>query len=237
MTMNLSGVAVLGLAAMLWPAAGTAQTDPGAMPSQYPQSPQGMNQQTNQQGASTPQTGAQSSTPTSMRDSLGAPGLAGQEMIDKQFVRSAEQGSLAEVKLATLATQKGGPDVKDCAQKLLDDHTAMDKDLGTVADSMGVMLPKKLDKESQAEYDKLNGLSGKDFDTEYLTYTVRQHWATVHSFYMESSVAADPELQSEVVKALMTMRQHIGLISKTATAEGITLPPRPPRPTPTTASK
>jgi predicted outer membrane protein len=45
-----------------------------------------------------------------------------------------------------------------------------------VADSLGVMLPKKLNKDEQAEYDKLNGLSGKDFDTEYLTYIVKAHW-------------------------------------------------------------
>ena len=61
---------------------------------------------------------------------------------------------------------------------------------------MGVMLPKKMNKEDQAEYDKLNGLSGKDFDTEYLTYIVKAHWQTLHSFYMEATAAADPDLQA-----------------------------------------
>jgi len=225
-------IAVLGVTVLVLPSMLSAQMDPSSS-----QSPQGMNQPSGQQGASTPATGAQAGTSTSMRDSLGAPGETGQQMLDKQFVRTATAGNLGEVKLATLATQKGGPDVKVMAQKIADDHAAMNKDMATVADSMGVMLPKKVGKEDQAEYEKLNSLSGKDFDTEYLTYTVKAHWQDVHSFYMEATSSADTELQAEVVKAMGTMRQHFGLITKAATAEGITLPPRPPRPAATTAAK
>ena len=54
---------------------------------------------------------------------------------------------------------------------------------------------------------------------------------------MEASAAADPELQAEIVKALGTMHQHVGMIAKVAKDDGITLPPRPPRPAATTASK
>jgi putative membrane protein len=233
-------IAVLGASSLLLPAVLVAQIDPngnvGVAP--YPQSPQNINQPAPGQTGSTPATGAQTIQSTSMRDSLGAPGQRGQELLDKQFVRNAAQIGLADVKLGTLATQKGSSDVKDLAQKLVDDHTTMNKDMDAVADSLGVMLPKKMNKEDQAEYDKLNGLSGKDFDTEYLTYIVKAHWQTLHSFYMEASAAADPTLQTEVVKALGTMHQHVGMISKTAKDEGITLPPRPPRPAPKdTASK
>lgn len=238
MTMKHMYIAMLGAAGLLLPAVLMAQMDPTANPGpvQYPQSPQNMNQPAPGAMGSTPATGAQSSQTSSMRDSLGAPGQTGQEMLDKQFIRSAVQTGLADVKLATLATQKGGSDVKDLAQKLADDHAAMDKDLDAVADQMGVMLPKKMTKDDQAEYEKLNGLSGKDFDTEYLTYIAKAHWQTVHSFYMEASVAANSDLQAEVVKALGTMHQHFGMIAKVATDDGITLPPRPPRPAPTTAS-
>jgi putative membrane protein len=170
-----------------------------------------------------------------MRDSLGAPGQNGQQILDKQFLRSAAEGSLADVKIGTLATTKGSAEVKTLAQRMVDDHTEMGKELGNVADSMGVQLPKNISKEQQAEYNKLNGLSGKDFDTEYVNYLAKTHWEDVHSFRMESSVAVDQDLQSEVVKALGMMREHIGLIVNTAKDEGITLP-RPQRPNPTSAS-
>jgi len=171
-----------------------------------------------------------------MRDSLGAPGQNGQQILDKQFLRSAAEGGLAEVKISTLATEKGTSDIKDLAQRMVADHTVMNADLASVADSLGVLLPKKLNHEDQAEYDKLNGLSGKDFDTEYVTYIAKSHWQDAHSYRMEASIAVDPDLQSEVIKSLGMMREHIGLIVKTATAEGIPMPERPRRPNPTTAN-
>lgn len=172
-----------------------------------------------------------------MRDSLGAPGQNGQQILDKQFVRSAAEGGLTDVKLGSLAAEKGSPEVKELAQKLVADHTTMNSDLATIADTMGVMLPKKIGKDGQAEYNKLNGLSGKDFDTEYLTFIVKSHREELHNFYMESSIAVNLDLQAEVVKALGTMREHLGMIAKTATAEGVTLPPRPPRPAPANTAK
>ena len=172
-----------------------------------------------------------------MSDSLGAPGQTGQQMMDKQFVRAAAEGGLADVKLGSLAVDKGGPAVKTLAQELVNDHEAFNKDMAGVADEMGVMLPKKMSKDGQKEYEKLNGLSGKDFDAEYVTYMAKVHYQDLHAFHMEASVAADPDLAAEVVKALGMMHQHLDLIATTAKGEGISLPPRPPRPTPQTASK
>jgi putative membrane protein len=202
-------------------------------PSLNPQSPQNMSQPVNPSSSTN---GTQASS-ASMRDSLGAPGETGQQMMDQQFVRNAAAGGIADVKLGTLAAQKGGPSVKELAQKMVDDHSALNKGMASVADSLGVMLPKKMNKDDQAEYDKLNGLSGKDFDTEYLTYIVKAHRENLHAFYMEASLAADPNLQTEVLKAMFTMHQHLGMITKAAADEEITLPARPPRPAQTTAAK
>lgn len=231
--MNTSSVRIVVVAAavlLLTPV--LAAQDPTLNPQPQSMGPQNVGQP----GASASTNGTQTST-ASMRDSLGAPGATGQQMMDKQFVRNAVTEGIADVKLGTLAVQKGGPSVKDLAQKLVDDHAALNKDMTLVADSLGIMLPKKMRKDDQAEYDKLNGLSGKDFDTEYLTYIVKAHWQNLHAFYMEASLAADPTLQTEVVKTMFTMHQHLGMISKVAADEGIALPARPPRPSQTTAKK
>jgi putative membrane protein len=238
-------VAVLGAVALMIPSVLAAQ-DPNMNPGSSPYSPSspglnqpsgtGLNPQTGQPntpGLGTPQTGQTSS----MRDSLGAPGQTGQEMIDRQFLRNASESGIADVQLGKLATAKGSRAVQGLAQKLVDDHTMMNKDLDTVADSLAIMLPKKMSKDHQKEYDKLNGLSGKDFDTEYLTYTATAHYEDLHTFHMEASVAANTDLAAEVVKEMGTMHQHLGLIQNVAKDEGIALPPRPQRPPPATASK
>lgn len=231
-------MAVVGLGVLLAVPAAWSQVDPNGAGGSGPYSQQtGMNQ--NGAAGMTPQNGqpgtpgmttAQPNQPSSMRDSLGAPGQTGQEMRDKQFMRTAAEGDIAEVKLGTLATEKGSPAVKQLAQKIVDDHTAMDKEMDAVADSLGVMLPKKMSKDQQKEYDKLNGLSGKDFDTEYVSFLVKAHFEDLHAFHMEASVAASPELAQQVVKDMGMMHDHIGLIMQVAKDENIPLPPRPQRP-------
>lgn len=193
-----------------------------------PQSPQNQNMPLNQSGYPT-QTGSQVTQRQSMRDSLGAPGQTGQQMMDRQFVRAAAEAGIADLKISELALQKGSVSIKDLAQKMISDHMTVNRELGDVADHMGIMLPKKMNREQQAEYDKLNGLSGKDFDAEYVTYMARAHFQDLHSFHSEATAAADPVLQEEVIKALHLMHEHIGLIKDTAKNEGITLPPPPPR--------
>jgi len=99
-----------------------------------------------------------------------------------------------------------------------------------VADGLGVMLPKKMAKDDQAEYDKLNGLSGDAFDKEYILYMAKAHRQDLHDFRTEASVAADPGLAAEVVKAALVIRDHLTMLTKLAADKGVTLPPRPARP-------
>ena len=217
-------IAVVGAAVVLLPWSLVAQTDTGLSPqpdqqSAMPPGPNGAN-------------GAQPAVPGSMRETLGAPGQMGQQLQDKAFVRTATEDGIADVKLGQLAIQKGGPEVKAFAEKIVPDHEAINKEFATVADSLGVLLPKKMNKDDQAEYDKLNGLSGKEFDTEYIPFILKAHWKKLHDFYMEASVAVDPTLATTVVDAMRTMHGHLGMIAEVAKQDGIPLPPRPPRPGP-----
>jgi putative membrane protein len=232
--MKMKGILATVVVAALVGAPGLGvgqQTDPTMNPNptpMNPQSPQNQNVPLNQPGYPT-QTGSQTYPRQSMRDSLGAPGQTGQQMMDEKFVRAATEAGIADLKISELALQKGSVPIKDLAQKMISDHTTINRDLGEVADHMGVMLPKKMSKDQQAEYEKLNGLAGKDFDTEYVTYMARAHFQDLHSFHSEATAAADPALQEEVVKALHTMHEHLGLIKDTAKNENIPLPPPPPR--------
>ena len=211
-------IAVAGAAVVLLPLALVAQTDTR------------LTTQPDQQ-STIPATGPQPAAgPSSMRETLGSPGVRGQQLADQVFLHTATEDGIADVMLGRLAVEKGGLDVKTLAQKMVDDHTAINKDMGTIADTLGVLLPKKMNKDDQAEYDKLNGLAGKDFDTEYLIFITKAHRNDLHDFYMEASVAADPGLAAEVVKAMAVMRDHLGLIAAVAKQDGIPLPPRPPRP-------
>jgi putative membrane protein len=166
----------------------------------------------------------QQSSPA-QQDSGPNSGDVGQIMQDKMFLRKAAEGGIAEVKLGQLAAQKGSSeDVRAFGQKMVEDHTKMNLEIAQVADSIGVMLPKSMNKEDQAEYNKLNALSGNDFDIEYLTFMVKDHHQDLHEFRMEAASSADPTLHNEVVKAQSVIHEHTVMVDKLARAKGIPVP-------------
>ncbi len=197
-------------AAILSPGPLLAQFDPTATSASQtqPNRPQ-------QQSPSTP----------SLQDSGPNSGDLGQVMQDKMFLRKAAEGGIAEVKLGQLAAQKGSSDdVKAFGQKMVDDHTRLNLEIAQVADSMGVMLPKSMNKEDQAEYDKLNALSGNDFDIEYLSFMVKDHHKDLHEFRIEAASPTDATLHNEVVKAQSVIHDHTVMVDKLARAKGIPVP-------------
>jgi putative membrane protein len=174
---------------------------------------------------------------TCLQDSGPNSGDLGQIMQDKMFLRKAAEGGIAEVKLGQLAAQKGSSeDVKAFGQKMVEDHTKLNNEMAQVADSMGVMLPKSMNKEDQAEYDKLNALSGNDFDMEYLSFMVKDHHKDLHEFRMEAASPTDPTLHDAVVKAQNVIHDHTVMVDKLARAKGVPVPPHggnKPAPAPT----
>jgi putative membrane protein len=172
-----------------------------------------------------------------MQDSAPNAGDVGQAMKDKMFLRKAAEGGIAEVKFGELAAQKGSSDdVKAFGQKMVVDHGKLNASMAQIADSMGVRLPTALAKDDQAEFDKLSGLSGNDFDTEYLTLMVKDHHKDLHEFRMEAASTTDPTLQQAVGDAQKVIRDHTMMVDKLAREKGIPMPTRPDHPTPSPSS-
>jgi putative membrane protein len=144
---------------------------------------------------------------------------------DKMFLRKAAAGGLAEVQLGKLATQKAAAqDVKDFGQKMVTDHTALNSQMAPIADSMSVPLPTKLSTEDQAEYDKLNALSGDDFDKEYVSFMVKDHHQDLREFRTEAASTSNPTLRAAVDKGSKVIYEHMTMIDKMAREKGIATP-------------
>ncbi len=109
---------------------------------------------------------------------------------------------------------------------MVDDHTALNNDMAPIADSMGLRTPKTISKEDQAEYDKLSGLSGNDFDIEYLTAMVKDHHKDLREFRMEAADTQDPTLKATVEKGEKVIREHTMMVDKLARDRGIPMPAR-----------
>ena len=218
MSITQTAFKVLASAALL-PGFSLAQT--GAIPGQTTQQQQ-MNQQQ--------QPGVNQAAATEMQDSAANSGASGQMMKDKIFLRKAAEGGLAEVQLGQLASDKAGSqEVKDFGAKMVTDHIELNNEMKPIADSMGVMLPKKISSKDQAEFEKLKGLSGDAFDNEYLAYMVKDHHEDLREFRMEAANTTDPTLKTAVEKGAKVIREHTRMVDALAKSKGIPVPERGPR--------
>jgi putative membrane protein len=119
---------------------------------------------------------------------------------------------------------------------MADDHDDLNKQIATVADQMGLRVPKVTNSAGKAEYDKLNALSGADFDTEYLKYTSKANHEAFRDFRTESTTTTDANVRALIAKAAPIIREHSMAIDKIGHDHGIEMPGRRPGPHPAGAN-
>ena len=128
-----------------------------------------------------------------------------------------------EVQLGQLAQQKSeSNDVKQFAQRMVNDHGQMgEKWLKPVAQQMGINEPNGPSKKDKKMMEKLQGLSGQDFDREYITMMVKDHQKDLKEFKEEANVAQDPGVKQIADKGSQVIEQHLQLIEQIAKAHNI----------------
>ena len=129
---------------------------------------------------------------------------------DRQFIKKAAEGGLAEVQLGQLATEKAdSQDVKQFGQRMVDDHTKANDQLKQVASQKGVTVPDKLSPKDAATKARLEKLSGKAFDRAYMRDMVMDHTKDVSEFRLESKNAKDPDVKNFASQTLPTLQDHL----------------------------
>jgi len=132
---------------------------------------------------------------------------------DMTFAMKAAQGGMAEVEMGKLAADKGtNPDVKAFGQHMVDDHTKANDDLKSTAAKVGATVPTNLNAKDQAEYNKLQRLSGPAFDHEYVRDMVRDHEEDVKEFQKEANNGQDTDIKSFATRTLPVLEEHLSRI-------------------------
>ena len=144
----------------------------------------------------------------------GQTGATGAESMlgptDQRFLEKAAQGNVAEVHAARLALTKSTNDaVKSYAQKLEQDHTKSTEELSSIAKDRGVSLPTTMSPEHQKEMTKLEGLSGDQFDKQFMKMMVKDHKKHVSEFEKYGNRGIDSSLKSFAEKTLPGLRSHL----------------------------
>jgi putative membrane protein len=185
-----------------------AQMPPGAPSGSQPQQQPGVpsNQQVGQQPGANPDNTANS-------DNFAA----------KAFISKGMEGDQSEIQMGQLAEQKSqSNDVKQLAQKLVNDHTQMDeKWFKPLAKQMNLSEPNGPSKKDKKMAEKMQALSGADFDTQYLTMMLKDHKKDLKEFQDEAQSAQDPNLQQVAKQGANVISQHLQLIEQVAKSHNI----------------
>ena len=129
---------------------------------------------------------------------------------DREFVRKAAQGGLAEVQLGQLATEKAAsPEVKQFGQRMVDDHTKANDQLKQIAQQEGVTVPDQLDAKDAATKARLEKLSGKEFDRAYMRDMVSDHTKDVTEFKHEANAGKNSAVKNFASQTVPTLEDHL----------------------------
>lgn len=148
-----------------------------------------------------------------------SPALAGAELPPaelteegKEFIKKAAEGNLAEVLLAGAAkTSAGSPNVRQFAERLLDDHAATNQKLSNIAERHGVTWPQGAPQEAQDFAARLNEMSPEEFDTAYMEKMVKDHEKDVKEYREAQEKVQNPELKGYIDTTLEILEAHLVL--------------------------
>jgi putative membrane protein len=181
--------------------------------------------QVNQPSAGPPGGQTPGQTNPTMDSQMNGMQQAGQTSpMDKMFVQKAMQGGLAEVQLGQLTLQKSNNEqVKQFAQRMIDDHTKLNEQMKPIAQQIGVPVPEKVSKKDRATMAKLQALSGSAYDQAYIRDMIKDHKADLSDFQTEASSGQDPAVKDAAAQGSKVIAQHLQLIQQLAKDQNVTM--------------
>jgi putative membrane protein len=130
---------------------------------------------------------------------------------DREFATQAAGSGLYEVAASRLAAQRAvDVQVKEYAQMMVTHHSASNDQLMALFKVKNFQPPAGLPADKQAKLTRLQGLSGAEFDREYVRVVgVEDHTAAIALFDRATRETADPDLKRWFAQTLPTLRTHL----------------------------
>ena len=130
---------------------------------------------------------------------------------DQNFVKSVIGANMGEIKMAQLAQQKASnKEVKDLAQMLEKDHSAVLSELKSYASQHNVEAPAEEPQDAKDKYNDFTKKSGKEFDKDWCDLMEKNHKNSIEKFEgIANDANSEADLKSFATKTLPTLRTHL----------------------------
>jgi putative membrane protein len=167
-------------------------------------------------------------TPTTTTTAPGVPQAAVQGVADTAFVREVRTDNLLEIRLGNLAAKRStNAAVKQFAQRMVTDHTAMGNEWAALANQLRLGTTSALDATQQQLVSQLSSVPAADFDRQYMSTMVQDHQINIATFQRLGPSAQQPALRQLAAKGLPTLEEHLTMAQQVANQVGAAVATNP----------
>jgi putative membrane protein len=142
---------------------------------------------------------------------------------DKTFIQEAGAGNLAEAELGRLAEQKAAnPAVREFGRWMATDHGLVaNKWLAAILREEHENFQPSLTAEQKQLKQKLDGMSGTQFDQQYVEHMVQGHEKTIPVFEKEAKEGHNPAVKGYARDLTPVLEQHLAEVKELAGDTGM----------------
>ena len=129
---------------------------------------------------------------------------------DRRFMRTIAQDWLAQVHFGQLATNKSAnPQVRELADRMVDDYQRNGAALQRIAAAKGVALPADISLAERREFHRLAAMSGVEFEQAYVKHIRALQVKDANRFRAGTRGVNDPELKAFAQNALPLVEERL----------------------------
>ncbi|KKJ98913.1 DUF4142 domain-containing protein [Micromonospora sp. HK10] len=144
---------------------------------------------------------------------------------DTQYLQAVHQVNLFEITAGNLAQQKGkNQQVKDLGKMFVTDHTQLDQTVQSTAQQLNVQLPGDPTADQQKVLDRLNNVSGAEFDKAWVTAQLAGHVQAIQATQTEISQGSEQSVVQIAQDALPVLQAHYDALVALAQTLGVPVP-------------
>jgi putative membrane protein len=141
---------------------------------------------------------------------------------DKLFLLNAGVDSQFEVAISQAVMQKTqDQNVKEVAQRIVQDHTQANQQLMQTAQKIGLQVPQGVPEMKQKEIQVITNLDEQQMNQQYISCMQNGHAKDVMAFRTASQIAKDDGVKQFASQTLPTLSQHWQHVQQAATALGL----------------
>ncbi len=132
---------------------------------------------------------------------------------DAAFLQTAAKRQQSEIQLSQLAVERSESEqVKQFAQRMVQDHTKASQELNKLATDLGLTLSETKKDAPHGANSKLSSLSGRAFERAYIKHEMAGHKKNVSEFAAKSKGLKNIQVREWASATLPVLKEHLSLV-------------------------